>query len=213
MTIEEDQQLGRSEYWDGRYATSGGDEPTHEWFRSFADLEPYFRKNLFETPGRTAADNPRILHLGSGDSVVPAELAARGYRQQLCVDFSPVVVDLMTKRHENIEGIEWQQVDVRDMPSVHDKSIDVAFDKGTLDAMIYGSPWNPPSEVRDNTSRYLKEVHRTLKDDGVFLYITFRQPHFMKILLNPDDIFQMEMEVLGDEGTFDYYGYVIRKAS
>ncbi|KAM5356709.1 hypothetical protein ACJ41O_003355 [Fusarium nematophilum] len=207
MTVEEDQQLGRPEYWDGRYATSSSDTPTHEWFRSFDDLEPYFRRNLFEQPGRTAADNPRILHLGSGDSVVPVEFSQRGYRQQLCVDFSPVVVDLMSERHKDIEGIEWRRVDVREMTSIDDKSIGVAFDKGTLDAMIYGSPWNPPDEVQENTSRYLKEVHRTLKDDGVFLYITFRQPHFMKILLNPDGLWDMEMETLSGEGTFDYYGY------
>ncbi|RFN53271.1 endothelin-converting enzyme 2 [Fusarium flagelliforme] len=212
MTIEEDQQLSNSEYWDSRYVTSNGDDPTHEWFRSFDHLLPFLSKNLLEQPGRTAQDNPKILHLGSGDSVVPAELAGRGYKDQLCVDFSPVVVDLMTERHKDIPGIEWQRVDVRDMPSVTTGSIDVAFDKGTLDAMIYGSPWSPPDEVKDNTSKYLKEVHRAMKDDGVFLYITFRQPHFMKLLLNPDNIWDMEMEVLGGGGMLDYYGYVIRKS-
>ncbi|EXA36446.1 hypothetical protein FOVG_12355 [Fusarium oxysporum f. sp. pisi HDV247] len=212
MTIAEDQQLGLSEYWDSRYATSNNNEPTHEWFRSFSQVLPFLQKNLLEQPGRTAQDNPRILHLGSGDSVVPAELAERGYQKQLCVDFSPVVVDMMTERHKEITGIEWSRVDVRDMPSIATGSIDVAFDKGTLDAMIYGSPWSPPDEVKENTSKYLKEVHRALKTDGVFLYITFRQPHFMKLLLNPDNIFDMEMEVLGDGGGFDYYGYVIRKS-
>ncbi|KAL7758835.1 hypothetical protein ACKLNR_011262 [Fusarium oxysporum f. sp. zingiberi] len=212
MTIAEDQQLGLSEYWDSRYATSNNNEPTHEWFRSFSQVFPFLQKNLLEQPGRMAQDNPRILHLGSGDSVVPAELAERGYQKQLCVDFSPVVVDMMTERHKEITGIEWSRVDVRDMPSIATGSIDVAFDKGTLDAMIYGSPWSPPDEVKENTSKYLKEVHRALKADGVFLYITFRQPHFMKLLLNPGNIFDMEMEVLGDGGGFDYYGYVIRKS-
>ncbi|TVY74041.1 EEF1A lysine methyltransferase 4 [Fusarium oxysporum f. sp. cubense] len=212
MTIAEDQQLGLSEYWDSRYATSNTNEPTHEWFRSFSQVLPFLQKNLLEQPGRAAQDNPRILHLGSGDSVVPAELAERGYQKQLCVDFSSVVVDMMTERHKEITGIEWSRVDVRDMPSIATGSIDVAFDKGTLDAMIYGSPWSPPDEVKENTSKYLKEVHRALKADGVFLYITFRQPHFMKLLLNPDNIFDMEMEVLGDGGGFDYYGYVIRKS-
>ncbi|KYG13634.1 hypothetical protein FVEG_13903 [Fusarium verticillioides 7600] len=212
MTIAEDQQLGLSEYWDSRYATSNNNDPTHEWFRSFSQVLPFLQKNLLEQPGRTAQDDPRVLHLGSGDSVVPAELAERGYQKQLCVDFSPVVVEMMTERHKDIPGIQWSRVDVRDMPSIESGSIDVAFDKGTLDAMIYGSPWSPPDEVRENTSRYLKEVHRVLKADGVFLYITFRQPHFMKLLLNPDSIFEMEMEVLGDGGGFDYYGYVIRKS-
>ncbi|RBR02595.1 hypothetical protein FVER53590_13903 [Fusarium verticillioides] len=212
MTIAEDQQLGLSEYWDSRYATSNNNDPTHEWFRSFSQVLPFLQKNLLEQPGRTAQDDPRVLHLGSGDSVVPAELAERGYQKQLCVDFSPVVVEMMTERHKEIPGIQWSRIDVRDMPSIESGSIDVAFDKGTLDAMIYGSPWSPPDEVRENTSRYLKEVHRVLKADGVFLYITFRQPHFMKLLLNPDSIFEMEMEVLGDGGGFDYYGYVIRKS-
>ncbi|EKJ73459.1 hypothetical protein FPSE_06377 [Fusarium pseudograminearum CS3096] len=196
MTIKEDQQLSNSEYLDSRYVASNGDDPIHEWFRSFEHLQPFLGKNLLEQPGRAAQDNPKVLHLGSGDSVVPAELAGRGYKDQLC----------------DIAGIEWKRVDVRDMPTVSTGSIDVAFDKGTLDAMIYGSPWSPPDEVKENTSRYLKEVHRALKDDGVFLYITFRQPHFMKLLLNPDNIWNMEMEVLGDGGTFDYYGYVIRKS-
>lgn len=69
MTIEEDQQLSNSEYWDSRYVTSNGDDPTHEWFRSFDHLLPFLSKNLLEQPGRTAQDNPKILHLGSGDSV------------------------------------------------------------------------------------------------------------------------------------------------
>ncbi|KAF4974361.1 hypothetical protein FZEAL_8726 [Fusarium zealandicum] len=154
MTIEEDQQLSRSEYWDSRYVTSDSNEPTHEWLRSFSHLLPFLQKNLLEQPGRTAQDNPRVLHLGSGDSVVPAELAERGYQHQLCVDFSPVVVDLMSERHKEIAGIQWSKVDLRDMPSISTNSIDVAFDKSTLDAMIYGSPWSPPDEVKENTSRY-----------------------------------------------------------
>lgn len=55
-------------------------------------------------------------------------------------------------------NITWLEGDVRDMVDVADSSVDVAFDKGTLDAMIYGSPWNPPDEVKDNTNKYMKEV-------------------------------------------------------
>ncbi|KAF5962280.1 endothelin-converting enzyme 2 [Fusarium bulbicola] len=212
MTIAEDQQLAFSEYWDGRYATSNNNDSAHEWYRSFSQVLQFLQKNLFEQAGRTAHDNPTILHLGSGDSVVPAELVERGYLRQLCVDFSPVVVDMMTERHKEIAGIEWSRVDVRDMPSIASGSIDVAFDKGTLDAMIHGSPWNPPDEVRENTSRYLKEVHRVLKADGVFLNVTFRQPHFMKLLMNQDNIFDIEVEVLEDGVGFEYYGYVVKKS-
>lgn len=63
----------------------------------------------------------------------------------------------MRTRHKDL-SIEWVLGDVRDMPAIAAKSVDVAFDKGTLDAMIHGSPWSPPSEVLDNTGKYMKEV-------------------------------------------------------
>ena len=60
-------------YWDERYALSDGEQPTHEWFRSFKSLEPYLLRHLFEP--RPSNSNPHILHLGSGDSV-PKTLAS-----------------------------------------------------------------------------------------------------------------------------------------
>ena len=64
---------------------------------------------------------------------------------------------MMAARHAS-QGIEWRHMDVRKMDSIADKSIDVAFDKGTLDAMIYGSPWSPPDDVLESTGEYLREV-------------------------------------------------------
>lgn len=55
-------------------------------------------------------------------------------------------------------GIEWRLMDVRDMKDLEEGSVDVAFDKATLDSMIYGSPWTPPQDVKDNTAAYLREV-------------------------------------------------------
>lgn len=50
-----------------------------------------------------------------------------------------------------------------------------------------------------------------MKDDGVFLYVTFRQPHFMKPLLTANNPWKLDMQVLGERGSFDYYGFVITK--
>lgn len=117
--------------------------------------------------------------------------------------------DLHSQQHP---GITWKQADVRDMHDLADGSVDIAFDKGTLDAMIHGSPWSPPDEVRENTGKYMREVHRVLKEDGLFLYVTFRQPHFIKPLLDPDQcLWDMDMQILGDEGSLPYYGFNIRK--
>lgn len=65
----------------------------------------------------------------------------------------------MTQRHQQFPGIEWRLLDVRDMEGIADESVDVAFEKSMLDVMIYGSPWNPPDEVKENAKRYMKEVH------------------------------------------------------
>lgn len=120
---------------------------------------------------------------------------------------------MMAKAHAQIRGIEWKWADIRNMDLLEDQSIDVALDKGTLDAMVYGSGWNPPDEVKNNTRSYMKELHRVLKDDGLFLYVTFRQARFIRPLLNPDGaLWHLEMQELSSgEGTFPYYGYVIRK--
>lgn len=64
----------------------------------------------------------------------------------------------MSARHGDIKGIEWRLLDVCNMDSVPSGSIDVAFDKGTLDAMIYGSPWSPPQDVVEKTAAYVQEV-------------------------------------------------------
>ncbi|KAI0017974.1 S-adenosyl-L-methionine-dependent methyltransferase [Xylariomycetidae sp. FL0641] len=211
MSDEANERLSHPDFWDSRYAQSEGDQPTHEWFRTFDDLEPFFTKNLF--PTKPPAKHPNLLHLGSGDSNVPQGLAERGYDSQLCVDFSAVVVDLMSKRHANISGIEWKRLDVRQMDEISSASIDVAFDKGTLDAMIHGSPWSPPDDVKENTGRYLREVFRALKDDGIFLYVTYRQPHFIRPLLNCEGTsWNIEMDVLGGTGsTFAYHGFILKK--
>ncbi|SPO00077.1 uncharacterized protein DNG_02929 [Cephalotrichum gorgonifer] len=154
MSDAELERLAHADYWDERYSETGPDKQYHEWFRSFDDLLPFFEQNLLQSP----ASETRILHLGSGDSTVPEQLAERGYNDQLCVDFSPVVVGLMSKRHAAIKGIEWAEADVRHMDNVPSSSIDIAFDKGTLDAMIHGSPWSPPDDVLQNTSQYIQEV-------------------------------------------------------
>ncbi|KAM3425370.1 Endothelin-converting enzyme 2 [Cercospora zeina] len=206
---EENEALARAEYWDERYAKSDGQTATHEWFRSYSDLVPFLERHLFDSFPPT--QNPRILHLGAGDSTVPRGLLDYGYKNQTCVDFSPVVIKLMAG--QNLEGVTWLCEDVRGMPVIESESIDVAFDKGTLDAMIHGSPWDPPDDVKENTRRYMKEVSRALQATGVFLYITYRQPHFVKPLLNQDNLWDMHMEVLKpSENSFEYYAFVLRKA-
>ena len=64
----------------------------------------------------------------------------------------------MTQRYADIDGIEWKLIDVCKMDDIQSASIDIAFDKGTLDAMIHGSPWSPPKDVVEHTAAYIQEV-------------------------------------------------------
>ncbi|KAL8993898.1 MAG: hypothetical protein Q9188_007209 [Gyalolechia gomerana] len=122
----------------------------------------------------------------------------------------------------SFNNLEWfldrhlfQQADVRQMDQIPSESVDVAFDKGTLDAMIYGSPWDPPDEVLDNTGRYIREVFRVLKSDTVFIYITYRQPHFIIPLLNCGGVdWDIQVDILGgSDSSFDYHGFILKKLS
>ncbi|OQU98237.1 hypothetical protein CLAIMM_04053 [Cladophialophora immunda] len=154
---------------------------------------------------------------------IPEDLSRRGYKDQVCVDFSPVVVAAMSKRHLDVGGITWKRADVRQMDQIpSEESVDVAFDKGTLDPMIHGSPWDPPTEVLDNTCRYIREVHferlcvfRVLKPHATFIYVTYRQPHFIKPLLNCEGVqWDIKVDVLGgSERSLDYHGFVPKKAT
>ena len=64
---EEADALARAQYWDERYGKSHGEGPTHEWFRSYKDLQPFLETHLFKP--FEPSQNPKILHLGAGDSV------------------------------------------------------------------------------------------------------------------------------------------------
>ena len=54
-------------------------------------------------------------------------------------------------------GISWLTMDIRSL-TFENNSFDVCIDKATLDAMLYGSLWDPEDEVRENVKAYVDEV-------------------------------------------------------
>lgn len=133
------------------------------------------------------------------------------YRNQLSVDFSQVVIDAMSTKYLQLSGLSWAVMDVRAL-TLPDSSIDIAIDKATLDAMIHGSLWDPPAEVRENVGKYVDEVARVLRGNGgKWIYITYRQPHFIRPLIVREGIWSAECKVLGGqgEGMLEYFGWVM----
>ncbi|KAJ9629368.1 hypothetical protein H2203_001741 [Taxawa tesnikishii (nom. ined.)] len=184
-------ELSRAEYWDKRYSDNA---PSYDWLRNFDTVKPFLTKHL-----PPASSAPKIVHMGNGNSTLPASLLSlpdSSYTSQTAIDFSPVVIANMSAAHP---GIEWRVMDIRALEFANG-SFDVCIDKATLDAMLYGSLWDPEDEVRDNVKRYVDEIARVLKPGGLWLYITWRQPHFIRPLIQRPEVWSVEVETLADGG-------------
>ena len=83
--------------------------------------------------------------------------------------------------------------------------------KGTLDAFLHGSLWTPPDDVQENVGKYVDSVLRVLRPGGTWIYITYRQPHFMKPLLTRPS-WSLNVEELNDvAGSFGYFAFIMQK--
>lgn len=105
----------------------------------------------------------------------------------------------------------WQFGDIRDM-QFENQSFELSLIKPQW-IQCFTARWDPPDDVRSNIDRYLSEVERILVPGGTFLYITYRQPHFLRPLL-ARDAWDIKVETLPDRpggGVFEYFAYIMRK--
>lgn len=67
--------------------------------------------------------------------------------------------------------------------------------------------------MRDNIEKYIGEVDRILVPGGTFLYITYRQPHFIRPLLIREGSWTVDAQTLPDRmgGVFEYFAYIMKK--
>jgi len=187
-------------YWDERYSN---DEGTFDWFKSYDELEQLFSEII---PHRDV----RILVLGCGNSTLSDRMWQAGYRNIVNVDFSAVVIEKMQRLYLDRPGMEWHVMDVRGL-EFEPSSFDVVIDKGTMDAMMapVEDVWNPPQQVVHDCTQEIDEVIRVLRpSSGIFLYLTFGQPHFRRrFLTRPEG--SLDIKEIGD--AFHYYLYILRK--
>jgi len=133
-----------------------------------------------------------------------------GYRNIVNIDYSRILIQQMQTRHsQRRPEMQWREMDTRDL-RFDDMSFDVAIDKGTMDAMMTtkGDVWNPPQQVIDDCNKEVDETLRVLRKGGVFIYLTFGQPHFRRRYLQRDGT-TLEIKELGE--AFHYYLYILRK--
>ncbi|EGF79706.1 hypothetical protein BATDEDRAFT_25429 [Batrachochytrium dendrobatidis JAM81] len=202
---ENNESYGTQDYWEDRYVHE--EQTTFDWFKGFDDIQDTFTKVLVNKTGR-------ILHLGCGNSRLGEDLYKAGWTHIVNVDYSPAVIDTMTKRCSELLGMTWDVADVFKLDQVYPaQSFEYAIDKGTLDALLTRKhdPWNPPPDLCQDISNYISQVSRMLSSGGILLHITFAQPHFRKRFLEIPEFKVSTLTLEGKGGGFEYFAYVCQK--
>lgn len=90
-----------------------------------------------------------------------------------------------------------------------DSSFDIVLDKGTMDALFVDKdPWE---QYDPEIAQMCHEISRVIRPGGLYVMITFDQPHFRKPHLLRQE-YQWTLEDLLTIGeSFPYFMYILRK--
>lgn len=73
-----------------------------------------------------------------------------------------------------------------------------------------GDPWNPEPATVSKVMAMLEGIQRVLKPHGIFISITFGQPHFRRPFFNAAAFtWSVEWRTFGDG--FHYFFYILKK--
>ncbi|PIA55593.1 hypothetical protein AQUCO_00700120v1 [Aquilegia coerulea] len=157
-------------YWDERFKS----EEHYEWFKDYSHFQHLIQQHI---PSNSNS-NSSVLELGCGNSKLCEELSKDGITDITCIDLSPIAVENLRSRllDKGYKDIKVLVADMLELP-FGEESFDVVIEKGTMDVLFVdsGDPWNPRAETVNKVTTMLKEVHRVLKQDGIFISISFGQ--------------------------------------
>ena len=107
------------EFWNSFFRAR--DNEAFEWYGDYADFEPALSKRCPPSAG------VRTLVVGCGNSVMSEHMHAAGYREQLNIDFSPVVIEEMRVKYQarvgaggDLAGMLFEQMDMTNLVGVGD---------------------------------------------------------------------------------------------
>ncbi|XP_068699197.1 EEF1A lysine methyltransferase 4-like [Montipora foliosa] len=187
------------EYWDERFSK----EETFEWCKSYADLKHLLCENVQKSD--------RILMLGCGNSRLSEDMYNDGYRNITNIDFSPVVIENMTRKCRGMVDMQWMVMDITKL-SFDQSSFDVVLEKASIDALLVeeADPWSPSENARMTMDCVFSQVSQILTTGGRFISITFSQPHFRKPLLAKSQYgWSISTSTFGE--SFHFFFYVMEK--
>ena len=99
---------GDHQYWDDRYRKAGRDA-VFDWLESYATLRRLLEQFM-------PSQDIKILVLGCGNAEFTEDLYDAGYKNQVNVDISSVVIQQMSERNaESRPELVFQVMDITDM--------------------------------------------------------------------------------------------------
>lgn len=162
----------KPEYWESRCQL----EDSYDWLADY-DRFGHLLSNV-------CFPNTKILIVGCGTSSMAQKMYNSGVTNLTCIDLSSGVIDKMTRLAEvqGLRGVKWIVGDIMSLP-FDDSTFDVVIDKATIDVLFVDndSEWSPKPEVKERVFKTVDEIHRVLTPTGVFVSITWSQPHFRKM--------------------------------
>lgn len=173
-------KFGNKAYWDSVYTdedANGADKPseTYSWYCGYGELKPFWNMLIDpvligvgngddEKAARCHQDEIQVLVVGIGNDRTPVELYDDGWTNMVAFDYSQAGVDRARELFgTNRSKVDLLLADARQLP-LQDGSVNVVFDKGTLDT-IYISGWQ---ELQDS----IKELTRVTDTNGVFVCVS-----------------------------------------
>ncbi|GLT91455.1 hypothetical protein SLE2022_093410 [Rubroshorea leprosula] len=174
------QAYGEPQYWDDRYANESA---PFDWYQKYPSLAPLIRLYV-------PHNHQRILVVGCGNSAFSEDMVDDGYEDVVNVDISSVVIKAMQNKYQNRSQLKYIEMDVKDMSAFEAGSFDAVIDKGTLDSILCGS------NGRHNSTQMLEEIGRVLKDEGVYIVITYGAPQYRLSLLKQPSLWSIKLHVI-----------------
>mmetsp|Transcript_1915 Transcript_1915/g.4362 ORF Transcript_1915/g.4362 Transcript_1915/m.4362 type:complete len:737 (+) Transcript_1915:294-2504(+) len=201
------QQFATRTYWDqffNKLREQDGRTGAFEWYGSWSDFAD--QVETMSVPAETR-ENAKVLVVGCGNSTLSEDMYAAGFHQVTSIDFSEVVIEEMRARATDKPGLKYEVMDFLAMESSWDKTFDLVFDKGALDALM------TDESAVEQGSKMLAEIERVLRPGGSYLCVTLAQEHILQLLVEkfqPSSGFTLEVRAFDPAAGSNIAPFLIR---
>lgn len=181
-----------TDYWNSRYEREP--EP-FDWYQPWSRIKTVVLP-IIQTRGKA-------LDVGCGNSPMTAELLADGFDEVTGIDISSVVIRQNQEKFAEEPRLRFICGDVLNMEAIESSSVDVVFDKGTLDSLMCSGP------SARQVSQMMEEISRVLKPGGFFVEISYGTPNTRAVFFKSPQykwtvLENTEIEKMTEKGTFHY---------